>query len=75
MTKDSVQPVTVLLANWTISLLLILAVVGPPRVVAPFGDTAVFARVDETIGAVIELRLPVHALPVSVAVSGVPDHS
>lgn len=56
-------------------LSLVLAVVGPPGVVATLGDSAVLACEHQAVGAVVELRLAVHALPVPVTVGRVRNHS
>lgn len=56
-------------------LSLVLAVVGPPGVVATLGDSAVLACEHQAVGAVVELRLAVHALPVPVTVGRVWNHS
>lgn len=57
------------------SNLLVLAVVGPPWVVAALGDPSVVAGEDEPVGAVVEFWLAVDALPVAVAVLRVGHHS
>lgn len=51
-----------------------LAVVRPPRVVASLGDTPLLARVNQTIRTVVQLRLTIHAFPITVAVSRVRYH-
>jgi len=53
---------------------LALAVVRPPRVVAALGHSPVLARVHQPVRTVVQLRLPVHALPVPVAVRRVRHH-
>jgi len=55
-------------------LSLAIAVVCPPRVVASLGDTPMFARVNQTIRTVVQLRLTIHAFPITVAVSRVRYH-
>lgn len=61
-------------ANATLTCqLLALAVVGAPRIVAALGDAAMLAGEHQTVGAVVQLRLVVEALPVAVAVRHVAD--
>lgn len=75
VTKDSVQPVTVFSRYWSVGLCLVFTVIGPPRVIASFGDSSVFAGVYQTVGTVVQLRLTVDAFPIPVTVRGVRYHS
>lgn len=56
-------------------LCLALAVVGPPGVVAAVRHSPVLAGVHQAIGTVVQLRLPVLALPVAIAVSCIRHNS
>lgn len=53
--------------------LLPLAVVGAPRIIASLGHAAVFAGEHQAVRTVVQLGLVAYALPVPVAVRGVPD--
>lgn len=55
--------------------LLAVTVSTAPGVVAALGDASVPAHEDQAVGAVVELRVAHHTLPVAVAVGDVPDDS
>lgn len=74
VTEYAVQPIAVFPRYRTVGLSFAIAVVRPPRVVASLGDAPVLASVNQTIRAVVQLRLTIHAFPVTVAVSRVRYH-
>lgn len=74
VTEYAVQPIAVFSGYRTIGLGFAIAVVRPPRVVATLGDAPVLARVNQTVRTVVQLRLTVHAFPVTIAVSRVRYH-
>lgn len=50
----------------------VLAIIGPPRVVATLSDSPMLPSEDQAVGAVVLGRLPVIACPVFVTVLIVP---
>lgn len=66
--ENAVQPVAVLGLDGRVHLSLAVAVISAPRVIAALRDPAMFPREDQAVGTVEELCLPIHALPVTVAV-------
>lgn len=74
VTEYSIQPIAVFSSYRTVGLSFSIAVVRPPRVVTSLGDTPMFSRIDQTIRAVVQLRLTVHALPITITVSRVSYH-
>jgi len=69
VSKDTIQPVTVLCALWGICKILVITDVGmPPWVITPVCYSLVFSYPDQTIWAVIQLRFPKLALPIAITV-------
>lgn len=68
MSKDTIEPVTMLSLDGRVGLSLAVAIIRPPWIVTSLGDSAVFASKDQAVGTIEELRLSVHALPVTVTV-------
>lgn len=74
--EDAVQPVAVLCPDGRIDLnLRVLAVVGPPRVVASLRHSSVFASEDQAVGTVVLDGLSIVTLPVFVAVLVISHYS
>lgn len=74
--EDTVQPVAMLRANWRVYLdFRVFTIVGSPGIIAAVGDSSMFAREDQPVGAVVLLRLSIVALPVLVAVFVICDNS
>jgi hypothetical protein len=46
MAEDAIEPVAVFRSNWWVGLLFAVTIIGPPRVVAPFGNSPVFTSKD-----------------------------